>query len=63
MATATIVTFSGVAALLTITPGVDMALVTSSALARGRRAALSTTLGITGSVLVALGLRLAFDRR
>lgn len=76
--------FLGVAALVTITPGADMALVARSVLAGGRRDAFATTAGIltgcllwaivsaagvaavlavTGTVLVALGLRLAAERR
>lgn len=44
--------FIGVAALLVVTPGVDMALVTKNGLAYGRWAAVITALGINLGVLV-----------
>jgi threonine/homoserine/homoserine lactone efflux protein len=52
MSWSAVLAWSGLAALLTITPGVDMALVARSALARGRRAALWTTGGIVSGLLV-----------
>jgi threonine/homoserine/homoserine lactone efflux protein len=44
--------FLAVAALLVVTPGVDMALVTKNALLHGRRTALLTALGINAGIVV-----------
>lgn len=46
-----ILAFTGLVALLTVTPGADMALVTRSVLSSGRRAAFLTTLGISAGIL------------
>jgi threonine/homoserine/homoserine lactone efflux protein len=52
MALSAVLAWTGVAAVLTVTPGVDMALVARTAIARGRRAALMTTAGIATGVLL-----------
>lgn len=59
--------FVGVAALLTVTPGPDTMLVMRNVLARGRRAGLLTTAGISGGIFVhatlsALGVSLILAR-
>lgn len=62
-----VLAFTGVAAVLTLTPGADTLLVLRSALVRGRRAGLLTVLGIaTGlffhATLSALGLSMVLVR-
>jgi threonine/homoserine/homoserine lactone efflux protein len=47
-----LVAFLGVAALIVVMPGLDMALVTRNALARGRRSALATAAGVNAGVTV-----------
>jgi threonine/homoserine/homoserine lactone efflux protein len=55
--------FAGVCVLLTFVPGVDTAVVTRSALARGTRAGVRRLQDrILGGVLIALGARLAAER-
>jgi RhtB (resistance to homoserine/threonine) family protein len=51
--------FAGIAALLVITPGADMALVAKNGLAQGRRAALATAFGVNlGGVIWTLAAAL-----
>ena len=47
-----IVTFMGVAIVVVITPGPDIVLVTTHALARGRSAARLAALGVCSGILV-----------
>jgi RhtB (resistance to homoserine/threonine) family protein len=67
MLDARVLAFAGIAALLTLTPGADTMLVLRSALLRGRRAGLLTTLGICAGLFVhasvsALGLSVVLVR-
>lgn len=62
-----VLTFAGIAAILTLTPGADTMLVMRSVFARGQRAGLLTTLGICSGLffhatLSALGLSLILVR-
>lgn len=62
-----VLTFTGIAAILTLTPGADTMLVMRSVFARGQRAGLLTTLGICSGLffhatLSALGLSLILVR-
>jgi threonine/homoserine/homoserine lactone efflux protein len=52
MSASALAAWTGLVALLTVTPGADMALVARSALAAGRREALWTTAGIASGLLV-----------
>src|SRR5713226_9745652 len=62
-----VVTFAGIAALLTITPGADTMLVIRTVMARGQRAGFLATVGICSGLffhatLSALGLSLILVR-
>ena len=67
MTAASLVTYTAVAAVLTVTPGADTMLVIRNVIARGRRAGVITTLGICSGLFVhatlsALGLSLILAR-
>jgi RhtB (resistance to homoserine/threonine) family protein len=67
LTTASLVTYTAVAAVLTVTPGADTMLVIRNVIARGRRAGVVTTLGICSGLFVhatlsALGLSLILAR-
>jgi RhtB (resistance to homoserine/threonine) family protein len=50
-----VIAFLAVAAIVVITPGVDMALVTKNALQHGRRSAIATALGVNLGIVVWTG--------
>src|SRR5207245_2803085 len=67
MTTTSLVTYTAVAAVLTVTPGADTMLVIRNVIARGRRAGVVTTLGICSGLFVhatlsALGLSVILAR-
>lgn len=67
MTTASLLTYTAVAAVLTVTPGADTMLVIRNVIARGRRAGVITTLGICSGLFVhatlsALGLSVILAR-